>query len=220
MPPPPTPAHRAPLSRDRILAAALGLADDQGLDALTMRRLGQELGVEAMSLYHHVSSKEDLLDALADHLLAQVTVPPPGTPWRTALDARAVSLRALLRPRPWAFRVIEGRGPSSPVRMGYPDAVLGLLRGDGFSAPNAIRAFVLIDAYVYGFLLQESTWEFDMDDLGTEVAAMQDAMPTGQYPWLREAMETVVAPGARLGIDDQFRFGLDLLLDGLERIRT
>ena len=147
---------RKPLSRDRVLRAALKLADDGGLDALSMRKLAQQLGVEAMSLYNHVGSKEDLLDGLVDLVFEEIEPPPSGVGWRTAMRRRAVSTREALRRHPWAIGLMEARSKPGPASIALHEAVLKTLREAGFSLAETVHAYSVQDAYIYGFALVEN----------------------------------------------------------------
>lgn len=206
---------RTPLSRDRVLRAALALADEGGVDALSMRRLGQVLGVEAMSLYKHVADKEAILDGIADLVMDEVDVPAPGLEWRVAIRRSAMSVHEALRRHPWAGVVLESRLNPGPARLAYLEAVVGMLRAAGFDLATVARAFMTIDSYVYGFTLQELALPFDAL---SAPGAGEDFMLRvfGEaYPNLA-AMAGHQASGAPV-LD--FEFGLDLLLDGLERLR-
>jgi AcrR family transcriptional regulator len=204
---------RRKLSRDGILAAALSLADAEGIDALSMRRLGQALGVEAMSLYKHVSGKEDILDGIADLVMLEVDVPARDRPWRDAVRGSAISAhRALLR-HPWASAVLESRRNPGPARLGYLDAMVSVLRDAGFDLADVARAFGAIDSHVYGFTLQVLAWPFDVRESPDEVAAMA-AWFGDTYPGLHAMADLALSePGVPIEIE----FGLDLILDGLER---
>lgn len=218
---------RQPLSRDRVLQAALRLADRRGVDALSMRTLAQSLGVEAMSLYKHVANKDDVLDSLVDLVLGQIQVPPPGTEWRSAMRDRARSARQVFRRHPWAVPLFESRlnRTPSPIRLAYPNAVIGLLRQGGFSVPMAYRAFLLLDSYLYGFLVQEVNWGFDDRDRLRTAREAKDAMTRTSmeaYPHLVELTTYVMGPRGEspsLALDTEFDHGLELILDGLERLR-
>ncbi len=204
---------RLPLSRDRVLRAALALADEQGLEAVSMRRIGQALSVEAMSLYKHVADKEAILDGLVDLVMDEVEVPDAGLPWRDAIRRSAISLHAAMRRHPWAGLVMESRVNPGPARLHYLDAVVGVLRGAGFATPTIARAFMALDSHTYGFTMQELALPFDAVG-APELAAMM-AVAFDPYPNL-QAMAELAASGAPM-LD--FEFGLDLLLDGLERLR-
>jgi len=204
-----------PLSREQVLRAGMALADERGLDALTMRKLGERLGVEAMSLYNHVANKVDLLDGMVDLVFAELDLPDPGADWRSAMRDRSVSARAALRRHPWATGLMESRASPGPANLRHHDAVLGSLRAGGFSVPMAAHAYSLLDSYVYGFCLQETGLPFDAaDDMEEVVEAILGGMPEDEYPHLRElTVEHVLQPGYDYG--DEFAFGLDLVLDAL-----
>ena len=212
-------AGRARLSRERVLRAAVLLADSGGLDALTMRRLGEELGVEAMSLYKHVANKDDLLDGMVDLVFGEIDLPTEGTDWRTAMRARAVSARAALNRHPWATALMQSRTAPGAATLRHHDTVIGTLRKSGFSVVLTAHAFSAIDAYVYGFALQERSLPFETLEQAEEVGRQMFArMPAGAYPHLTElTVQHVLQPGYDYG--DEFEYGLDLLLDGLGRAR-
>lgn len=206
---------RVPLTRERIIDAAARVADAGGLAAVSMRNVGAELGAQAMSLYHHVSSKEALLDGLADWVFAEITLPKIGTPWREAMVERATSARRALAQHPWALTLIESRANPGPRLLRHHDTVLGLLRAGGFSARLASHAFSVIDAYVYGFVVTELHLPFDADSSAEEFA---DSMhvPADEYPHLAEMLEELVK-GKDYVFADEFTFGLDIILDELAR---
>jgi AcrR family transcriptional regulator len=205
---------RGKLSRDLILAAALRLADEEGIEAVSMRRLGQRLSVEAMSLYKHLAGKEDILDGISDLVMLEVEVPARDLPWRAALRQSAISAhRALLR-HPWASAVLESRRNPGPARMRYLDAVVSILLDAGFTLPDVGRAFMAIDSHVYGFTLQVLARPFDPRDAPEEVAAMANDRFGDAYPGLRSMAELAVTEP---GVPVELEFGLDLILDGLER---
>jgi AcrR family transcriptional regulator len=217
MPPIDPGAGRARLSRDRVLRAAVLLADTGGLDALTMRRLGEELGVEAMSLYKHVANKEDLLDGMVDLVFGEIDLPAGGTDWRTAMRARAVSARTALTRHAWATALMQSRTAPGAATLRHHDTVIGTLRGAGFSVVLTAHAFSAIDAYVYGFALQERSLPFETVEQVEEVGRKMFArMPPGEFPHLTElTVEHILQPGYDYGLE--FEYGLDLVLDGLER---
>ena len=171
---------REPLGRAVVLQAALGIADCEGLDALSMRRLGQALKVEAMSLYNHVANKDDLLDGIVDLVLSEMDLPRPGDEWKDAMRRRARSARDVLSRHPWAIGLLESRtSNSSPRRLGYYDAVLGVrLRGAGFSNQLAMRAFSILDAYIAGFIVQQRSLAFRDDADLQRVAPITSPWPT------------------------------------------
>jgi AcrR family transcriptional regulator len=209
-------AHREPLSRDRVLRAAVALADRSGISSLSMRKLGEALGVEAMSLYNHVASKSDLLDGMIDIVFGEIDLPDGDGDWRAAMRQRAISARQVLRRHRWAIGLMESRTTPGPATLAHHDAVLGILRRDGFSVELTAHAYSLLDSYIYGFALQEASLPFGTGEEAAEVA--QDIFgrfSAGQYPYLTElAMAHVVQPGYEYG--DEFETGLDLILDSLQ----
>ncbi|MGY1636123.1 TetR/AcrR family transcriptional regulator C-terminal domain-containing protein [Geodermatophilus sp. SYSU D00742] len=210
---------RPPLSRERVLAAAVALADAGGVEGLSMRRLGEALGVEAMSLYHHVANKDALLDGMIDVVFAEIEL-PTGEDWQAAMRRRAISARAALSRHRWAIGLMESRTSPGPATLRQHDAVLGCLRAAGFSVVLAGHAFSAIDSYVYGFALQERGLPFDTPEETAELAqVMLAAFPVDTYPHLHEfTTEHVMRPGYDYATE--FEFGLDLVLDGLERARS
>ncbi|TAK01301.1 MAG: TetR/AcrR family transcriptional regulator [Chloroflexota bacterium] len=216
----PTPAAasgRMPLHRDRVLQAAVALADEDGLDAVSMRRLGQQLRVEAMSLYKHVANKDDILDGIADLVVGDFEVPSGDIDWKTAVRRSAISAHQALVRHPWASSLIESRRNAGPARRRYLDALIGVLAGAGFPMPIVIRAIMALDSHTYGFVLQEMAWSFDSENAPEMATAFARSLPAGEYPNLLAMAEmTATAPG---GAAVDFEFGLDLILDGLERLR-
>lgn len=211
----PSSESRARLTRDRVLSAAIALADAGGIDSLTMRKLGVELGVEAMSLYHHVANKADLLDGMIDGVFAEIDLPTDGTDWREAMRRRAVSVRQVLSRHRWAIGLMESRAAPGPANLRHHDTVLGTLRRAGFSIELAAHAYSVLDSYVYGFALQERSLPFDTaDETPHAIQAIMARFATGEYPHLTEiAVEHVLQPGYDYG--DEFEFGIELILDGL-----
>jgi AcrR family transcriptional regulator len=207
------------LSRDRVLHAAVALADAEGIGALTMRRLGQALGVEAMSLYHHVANKDDLLDGMIDVVFDEIELPDADSDWRTAMARRAASVRSALARHRWATSLMESRASPGSATLRHHDAVLGTLRRAGFSLELAAHAFSAMNSYIYGFALQEASLPFDTAEETAKVAqTIMARFDRGQYPHLSElAVGHVLQPGYDYG--DEFAFGLDLVLDGLETAR-
>lgn len=209
--------HRVPLTRERVLRAAADLADEGGIESVTMRKLAQTLGVEAMSLYYHVANKDDILDGMVDLAFGEISISPTGSDWKTAMRDRAISVREILRKHPWATSLMQSRTNPGPAVLEHHDSVIGTLRNAGFSIAMAAHAFSALDAYIYGFALQEQTLPFDSSEEVAEIAgAILEASPTDAYPHLAEmTVEHVMQPGYDYG--DEFEFGLDLILDGLER---
>jgi AcrR family transcriptional regulator len=211
-----TAEHRTPLSRDRVLRTAVTRADQDGISSLSMRKLGEALGVEAMSLYNHVASKNDLLDGMIDIVFSEIDLPPgDGGDWQAAMRRRAISARQVLRRHPWAIGLMESRTSPGPATLRHHDAVLGCLRRAGFSVELTAHAYSLLDSYIYGFALQEASLPFGSGEEAAQVAEQISAQfASGQYPYLTEiATEHVLRPGYDYG--DEFVIGLDLILDGL-----
>jgi AcrR family transcriptional regulator len=210
-------AGRRPLDRERVLRAAVRLADAHGLESLTMRRLGQALGVEAMSLYNHVASKDDLLGGIVDLITAEFDVPDLDSDWKAALRQSAISAHEVLLRHPWASSLIESRLTLGPARMRYLDAIVGVLRGAGFSTQLASQAIMALDSHTYGFTLQEQSWSFDRADGAALATSLARAVPEREYPFLSEMIALAASAPTEIPLD--FPFGLDLILDGLERLR-
>ena len=211
---------RLPLSRERVLRAATALADAGGIESLTMRRLGEELGVEAMSLYKHVANKDDLIDGMTDAVFAEIDLPSGATDWRTAMRERAISVRAALSRHPWATPLMQSRTSPGPATMRHHDTVIGSLRAAGFSVALTAHALSALDSYIYGFALQQRSLPFETGEQTAELAeAILAQFPAEAYPHLAElTVQHVLQPGYDYG--DEFEFGLDLVLDGLERARA
>jgi AcrR family transcriptional regulator len=211
------PAPRTPLNRERVLHAAAVFADENGIETLSMRRLAQAVGVEAMSLYNHVASKEDLLDGMIDLVFSEIELPSAEGGWKRAMRQRAISVRTALSRHRWAIGLMESRTSPGPATMRHHDAVLGCLREAGFSLELAAHAYSALDSYIYGFALQERGLPFDTPQ---ETAALAQVMlarfPADVYPHLAEfTFRHVMQAGYDFG--DEYEFGLDLILDGLER---
>jgi AcrR family transcriptional regulator len=215
MAPPRTSTVRAPLTRDRIVRTAIEIADEEGIEALSMRRLGRRLGVEAMSLYNHVTDKDDVLDGMAEHVATGFEVPTGLPAWRSSIRSTARSTHEALLLHPWASRVIESRRRTGPVRIRLGDATIGVLAGAGFPMPVVIRTLLDLDSYTYGFTLQEQAWPFPAEDAPERASMLADELPA-EYPNMAAALAVVATtrPGALVDFD----FGLDFLLDGLERL--
>ena len=217
--PDPSAEPRVRLTRDRVLLAAIDLADEGGDEALTMRGLGRALGVEAMSLYNHVANKDDLLDGMVDLVFAESAPPPRGAGWKAAMRQRAIAAREVLARHPWAIGLMESRRRPGPATLRHHDAVIGCLREAGFSVAMAAHAYSVLDSYVYGFALQQASLPFETPE---EVVAVAESImrefPADAYPHLAElTVEHVLRPGYDYA--DEFAFGLDLILGGLERVR-
>ena len=217
---------RAPLTKERILGAAIALADRDGIDSLTMRKLADELGAGAMSLYHYVPNKDELLGGMVDLVFSEIELPAIGVDWKTALRRRAISTREVLNRHRWAVGLMESRVMPGPASLRVHNAVLGYLREGGFPIEMAIQAYSVQDAYIYGFALQEKTVPFDSAEESAAVAEEQvrqfEAQQVGalaeEFPYLAEVVGGHVA---KVGYDfaEAFEYGLDLILDALERRR-
>jgi AcrR family transcriptional regulator len=209
--------RRAPLTRERVLKGALAVADSGGLQSLTIRSLAAELGVKPMAVYYHVAGKDEILDALVDMVFGEIELPVPGRDWRPEMSRRAHSAREVLARHRWAIGLLESRSRPGPANLRHHDTVIATLRTAGFSAAMTAHAYALIDSYVYGFALQEASLPFEgPDGVGEVSEPIMQLMSAGEYPHLVEmATSYYLQPGYDFA--DEFRFGLDLVLDGLER---
>jgi AcrR family transcriptional regulator len=208
--------RRTPLTRDRVLETAVRQADEGGIESLSMRKLGQQLGVEAMALYHHFANKDDLVDSMVDLVFGEIELPTSGGDWRTAMRQRAIAVRdALLRHR-WTIGLMESRRRPGPANLRHHDAVIGSLRAGGFDIAMAAHAYSLLDSYIYGFALTKMNLPFDTsDDVGEVAQSMLEPFPPDEYPNMVEILtDHVMKPGYEYG--GEFDYGLDLILDGLE----
>jgi AcrR family transcriptional regulator len=210
---------RIPLNRERVFQAAVLLADERGLESLTMRALGEELGVEAMSLYYYVANKDELLDGMIDVVFSEIELPTTDVDWKTAMRRRAISTRKALARHRWAVGLLQSSTRPGPANFRLVNAVLGCLREAGFSVENAVHAYSAQDAYIYGFALQEKTLPVDTPgELAEAAESIRRQFSADEYPHLAETItEHVTKSGYDFG--DEFEFGLDLILDGLERLR-
>ena len=209
---------RKPLSSARVLQAAVALADEAGLEAFSMRALAQQLEVVPMALYKHVANKEELLDGMVDIVFGEIELPSGGIDWRSAMRRRAISTREALKRHSWAIGMMESRHPG-PANLRNHNAVMGCLRKAGFSFTMAIHAYSLQDAYIYGFALQERDTGFETPDSAGE-AAQRRAGTIGaleNYPYLVEIATKLSESGYDNAVE--FGWGLDLILDGLDRLR-
>jgi AcrR family transcriptional regulator len=212
---------RAPLSRERVLETAVTLADRHGLESLSMRKLAEELGVAAMSLYYHVPNKVELLDGMIDLVFGEIEPPSLDLDWKTAMRRRAVSTREALNRHRWAVGQMEGRTTHGPANLRLHNDVLGCLRAAGFSLEMTVHAYSVQDSYIYGFALQETdmTPETSDDFAATAEQQMETYKDVlADYPHL---VEVVGGHVAKAGYDyaTEFLFGLDLILDGLDGLR-
>lgn len=213
-------ASTAVLSRQRLVSEAVRLADSEGVDGLSMRRLAAVLGAGAMSLYHYVANKEELLDAMIDIVFGEIELPSVDTDWQSALRGRAASARQVLARHPWAIGLMESRTSPGPANLRHREAVTACLRRAGFSVLMATHANWLLDSYVYGFALQEASLPFDTGgELGevTEDVYLPQ-LPPDEFPYLHESAAALVAAGYDAA--EEFDFGLDLILAALEPLRA
>ncbi len=213
-------ASDAGLSKQRVVVEAVRLADRDGVDGLSMRRLAGALGAGAMSLYHYVANKEELLDAMVDIVFGEIELPPEETDWQAAMRRRAMSARQVLARHPWAIGLMESRTSPGPANLRHHEAVTACLRRAGFSALMATHANWLLDSYVYGFALQQSSVPFntaeELADMTQDVYLPQ--LSPEEFPYLHEAAAALVAAGYDPA--DEFVFGLDLVLAALEPLRA
>ncbi len=219
---------RQPLSRERVLRAAIKIADESGIESLSMRKLGQALGVEAMSLYRHVASRNAILDGIIEMVVGEIEIPAKGSDWKTSMRKRAISAHEALLRHPWASALIESRMSFSPVMLRYADSILGSLRQAGLPIAMAYRAFLTLDSYIYGFTLQEVSWPWDAEEVPDVTARLQGQVPADAYPNIAEVMKYIVSSNTAQArskhqeassYSSEFEFGLDLILDGFERMR-
>jgi AcrR family transcriptional regulator len=212
--------QRQPLTRERVLQGAVRLADEIGVEALTIRKLADSLGVGPMTIYHHVPGKEQIIDGMVDMVFAEIALPPADIDWKSAIRARCISARQVLNRHRWAAPLMETRTYPGPATLAHHDAVLGCFRCGGMSLQMTAHAYAIVDSYLYGFALQEAHLPFhgDEPDISLDELApgMLAAMPEGMYPHFVEfTVYHALQPGYDFG--SSFEFGLDLILDGLER---
>ena len=217
----PNTTPRIPLSKERVLRAAVDLADRGGSEAVSMRKLGQELGVDAMSLYHHVQNKDDILDGIADVVVGEIDISPTDTDWKVALRRLVISARTVMLRHAWAPQVIESRTDPGPATMRYMETVLAILRDGGFSLDLAHHAMHVLGSRVLGFN-QDLFDDSATSRLDPQTAALLSRQMAETYPYISELALAVSHEGGLGGCDDdvEFAFGLDLIVDGLERLRA
>lgn len=208
---------RMPLWRDRVLRTALAHVDEAGLEAFTMRRLAQVLDVAPMALYRHVTNKEDLVDGMIDLVFAEIELPPAELGWKAWMRERAIAVRAALLRHPWANGLMESRTRPGPATLRHHDAVIGRLDEAGFSLTMVAHAYSVMDAYIFGFTMNHASMPTDPTMETSELAGvMAEQFPADRYPHLaRFTSQHVMRPGYDYGAE--FAYGLDLILDGLER---
>ena len=208
---------RARLTRERVIQAALSVADSDGLGSLTIRSLAKELGAKPMSVYYHVAGKDEILAALVDIVFSEIQLPRPGGDWRSEMRKRACSAREVLARHRWAIGLLESRTDPGPANLRHHDTVIATLQAAGFSAELTAHTYALIDSYVYGFALQEAALPFQGPDRDDDVVeSILEQMTESEYPHLvHMATSYYLQPSYDFG--DEFGFGLDLILDGIER---
>lgn len=206
--------RRVPLTKDLVLRAAVRLADESGIESLSMRKLGHALGVEAMSLYNHVASKDDILDGIADQVLTEIELPAAGADWEAAIWTCAMSAHAALAAHPWACNLAMTMPRPLPARLRYMDSILRCLREAGFSPAATYHGYHALDSHVLGFTLWEAGHAISKDDVAAAVP-----MLAGAYPYLAEHAEQHLA-GTGHDEEGEFEFGLHLIIDGLKRMRA
>jgi AcrR family transcriptional regulator len=208
---------RNALSRERVIRRAVALAVKGGFDSLSMRKLADELDTAPMSLYRHVTNKENLIDGMVDVVFGEMYPPAIGGDWKSELRERGISARAALRRHPWAIGLMETRMHPGPASAVHHNATMGCLREAGFDFRDAVHAYNLLDSYIYGFALQEQTIPFETPKESAEMAKTTVGEQGAEYPYMAE----VVRELGKRGYDytEEFEFGLDLILDGLERFR-
>jgi AcrR family transcriptional regulator len=213
--------RRTPLTRDRVLRVAMELADRDGLEALSMRKLGQELGVDAMALYRHVRSKDDLFDGIIELIVGEIERPRSTGDWKVALREQVMAARSVMLRHPWARRVFEERGTGGLAVIGYIESVLGIFQEGGFSIDLAHHALHVLDSRIFGFN-QDLFDDSGRAEPSPDVADMFGPAMAASYPRVTELAMSVSHEGVLGRCDDdvEFAFGLDLILDGLERVRA
>jgi AcrR family transcriptional regulator len=209
---------RPRLTRERVLRAAIEHADAVGLDALSMRNLAESLGVAPMALYRHVASRDDLIDGMIDVVFSEIGVPARGGDWKAEMRGRAISVRDAMARHRWAIGLMESRANPGAASLRHHDAVIGSLRAGGFSVAMAAHAYSLLDSYIYGFALTKMNLPFEGGaDVADVAQEMLEPFPMDAYPHLVEFItEHAMQPGYDFGAE--FEYGLDLILDGLERV--
>jgi AcrR family transcriptional regulator len=212
----PSAKPRVRLSRDRVLRVAVQIADKNGIESLTMRNLAQRLGVEAMTLYHYVANKDDILKDIVDLVVSEIEAPSEGGDWRAALRRSAISAHQVLLRHPWACSLMMSPARIGPARLRYMESLLGRLREAGFSAEMTHHAYHALDSHILGFTMWEVGYSTGIKELPDSGATLRRQMSLDEYPYLVEHMGQHGKPSRG---DGEFRFGLDLILNGLEKIR-
>jgi AcrR family transcriptional regulator len=208
---------RTPLSKERVLRAAIDLADADGIEALSMRRLAKKLGVEAMSLYNHVANKDEILAGIIDAVASEIDLPSDEPDWKTAMRRSAISARDVLVGHRWATSLWMSRQSGGPARLRYGDWMLTTLREAGFSKDLTYHAFHILEAYILGFTYQQLNFPYRGEELAGLATSFLEQLPAGEYPYFVEHVLQHLEPHE--GDEGGYEFGLDLILDGLERAR-
>ena len=212
--------RRSTLTRDKVLESAIELADEIGIESLTIRKLADRLGVGAMTIYHHIPSKEEIIDGMVEIVFIEIQMPPTDVDWESAIRQRCVSARNVLNRHPWAAPLMESRMSPGPANLSHHDAVIGCLRSGGMSIQMAAHAYAILDSFIYGFAFEEATLPGGGGEGIAEIAEeIASNFPVDEYPHLAElTFEHVLEPGYSFG--DSFEFGLDLIIEGLDRVAT
>jgi AcrR family transcriptional regulator len=208
---------RTPLSKERVLRAAIALADEGGIEALSMRRLAKELGVEAMSLYNHVANKDEILDRITDLVVEEIELPADGADWKSAIRRSSISQRDVLLSHGWASSLRMSRQSGGPAQLRHADWLLRTLREAGFSKVLTYHAYHVLEAYVLGVTVQHLNFQYEGEELAGLAATFLQQLPADEYPDLVEHVKQHLEP--REGEEGGFELGLDLILEGLERAR-
>ncbi len=206
-----------PLNRERVLQSALQLVDEGGIEALSMRKLAQELGVQAMSLYNHVANKDDIIDGIVDRVVSEIEAPRFDLDWKTAMRRRSISAHEMLLRHPWATMPLVSRINVGPAMLGYINATLGCLHEAGFSLEMADHIWNVLDSHIYGFTLQELNFPVEAENYSEAAKTGLPMIPADQYPYMNKLTHAVIEKRYD-GIQD-FEFGLELILNGLDRFR-
>lgn len=209
---------RIPLSMERVLRAAITLADHGGIESLTMRKLAHELGVGPMSLYYYVANKDDLLNAILDRVMSEIELPSPGIEWKEAIRKAALSANTVLLRHRWALGLVMSPARLGPARMRFMDSLLRCLREAGFTADQTHHAYHALDGHIIGFTLWQVSIPIRKEELADVGATVLQKLPADEYPDLVEHVKQHLNESSHGG-KSEFEFGLDLILDGIERMR-
>jgi AcrR family transcriptional regulator len=212
--------RRVHLTRDRVLRAAMQLADKGGIESLTMRSLAQKLGVEAMTLYHYVAQKDDMLNGILDLVVSEIELPSAGGDWKAAVRRSAISAHKILLRHPWACGLMMSPARVRTGRLRYMESHLKRLREAGFSPKMTHHAYHALDSHILGFTMWEAGYTSGVKELPDSGAGLRRELTVDSYPYLNEHMEQHVARRGRGSGEGEFAFGLDLILDGLDTKRS